>query len=310
MSEREKERESMRTTPIIIAAIIAAAGSAAHADVFSDWNLVVRNNLNNTSEVDGSAMIGGNLSGTSNYAVQGVTSSTGDGLVVGGNLAAGFNYQINNGGNLRLSGSIFGTANLNGGGSTINDASVATMVTNAMTQAEGLSNFFAGYGATGSVDGAGNMNASTTTIGGQQVAFYTITQSDINGLGQLNLNMGSADTVVINFDASGSAGLANFNAPPNLIGGFNQGNSSSIVWNFLNTTQLNVNNSFNGMILATDADLALTGGGINGSVFVDNISAMNAEIRRSTYTGVTPAPGTIGALALGGLFAARRRRAA
>ncbi|MCA9303899.1 MAG: choice-of-anchor A family protein, partial [Phycisphaerales bacterium] len=258
----------------------------------------------------GSAMIGGNLSGTSNYAVQGVTSSTGDGLVVGGNLGGGFNYQINNGGNLRISGSVFGTANLNGGGSTISDPSVSTMVNNAMTQAEGLSAFFAGFGATGSVDGAGNMNASTTTVNGQQVAFYSMTQADINGLGQLNLNMGGADTVVINFDASASGGTANFNAPPNLIGGFNQTNSSHIVWNFLNTTALNINNSFNGMILATDADLALTGGGINGSVFVDNISIMNAEIRRSTYTGVTPAPGTLGALTLAGLIASRRRRAA
>lgn len=287
---------------------IAALSAGAHADVFSDWNLVVRRHLNITSEVDGSAMVGGNIIGTSNYAVQSVTSSSGDGLVVGGDLGAGSNFQINNAGNLRVAGQVLGNANLNGGGSTINDQSVAQMISSAMNAAEGLSDFFSSYNATGSIDSAGNMNALTTSVNGQQVAFYSISQSDITGLGQLNLNFGIADTVVINFDASSSAGVASFNAPPNLIGGFNQANSSNIVWNFRNTSQLNINNSFNGMILATDADLALTGGGINGSVFVDSVSLMNAEIRSSTYNGVTPAPGAIAPLAICSMLGARRRR--
>lgn len=290
----------------LISATVLNAG--AHADVFSDWNLVVRRNLNITSEVDGSAMVGGNIAGTSNYAVQSVTSSSGDALVVGGNLSAGSNFQINNAGNLRIAGQIQGNANLNGGGSTINDQSVTQMLNNAMNAAEGLSDFFASYSATGSIDSAGNMNALTTSVKGQEVAFYSISQADITGLGQLNLNFGIADTVVINFDASGSAGVASFIAPPNLIGGFNQANSSKIVWNFLNTSQLHINNSFSGMILATDADLALSGGGINGSVFVDSVSLMNAEIRSSTYNGVTPAPSSLATLALCGFLSVRRSR--
>lgn len=291
---------------LILAAGIAASG--ASADVFSDYNLVVRNDLHITSEVDGSAMIGGSVFGTSNYAIHGVTASNGDGLVVGGDLAAGSNYQINNGGNLRYGGSVLGNANLNGGGYSYYASDVGAMVDNAMAQASSLSTYFSGLTATGTVDNAGNMSASTTLIDGQQVAVYSITQSDINGLGQLNLNMGSADTVVINFDALNSGGVASFNAPPNLIGGFNQANSSSIVWNFTNTSELHINNSFNGMILATDADLSLTGGGINGSVFVDSVSTMNAEIRQGTYTGLVPAPGTTALLAPLGLLATRRRR--
>ena len=295
---------------ILTLSIAAACAASAKADIFSEWNLVVRNDLHITSEVDGSAMIGGSIYGTSNYAVQGVTSTTGEGLVVGGDLVAGNNYQINNGGNLSYGGSILGNANLNGGGTSYYTTDIATRVADAMAQADNLSSYFADFSSTGTVDNAGNMNASTFTFNGQQVAVYNITQADINGLGQLNLNLGSADTVIINFDALNSAGVASFNAPPNLIGGFNQANSSNIVWNFLNTTELTINNSFNGMVLATDADLALLGGGINGSVFVDSVSAMDAEVRLNTYNGVVPAPSALGLLACSGLVAARRRRTA
>lgn len=304
-----KKREKSMKFTTTIASIAILAGTAT-ADVFSDWNLVVRNDLHITSEVDGSAMIGGSVFGTSNYAVQGVTSSTGDGLVVGGNLGAGSNYQINNGGNLRIAGNVNGNANLNGGGSTINDPTVASMVNNAMNQAASLSSYFAGFSSTGTVDGGGNMNVSSTTVvDNQNVAFFSLNQSSINGLGQLNLNFGSADTVVINFDAAANGGIANFNAPPNLIGGFNQNNSTRIVWNFLNTTELNINNSFNGMVLATSAELNLLGGGLNGSVFVDSVATMNAEIRRNTYTGAIPTPGSLALIGFSGLIVARRKRA-
>ncbi len=290
----------------ICAALALAAGTAA-ADVFQDWNLVVRNNLINTSEVDGSTMVGGSITGTSNYAVQAVTAQSGDGLVVGGNIAAGTNIQINNAGNFRIAGSVDGIANVNGG-AQFNDPNAGAMVTSAMNSAANLSAYFAGFSATGTVDGAGNMNsAAHTTIDAQSVAFYSLNQSTINGLGQLNLNFGSADTVVINVDGASSAGTINLTAPPNIIGGFNQANSARIVWNFINTTDLIINNSFNGMILATDAHLDLNGGGINGSVFVDSAD-LAAEVRLNTYQGAVPAPASLALLGLGIAASARRRR--
>jgi choice-of-anchor A domain-containing protein len=305
-----------RTAASVALTACAAFVSTAVAGPFQDWNLVVRNNLTITSEVDGSALIGGNVSGTSNYAVQGVTASNGAGLMVGGNIAAGTNVQINNGGDLYHAGSVFGNANLNGGGSTFSDPTVSGTVSGVFSQANSLSSFLRDLAPTGTVDGAGNMNAATTTVGSHNVAVYSMTQATIGGLGQLNLNMGSADLVVINFDASASGGAANFAAPPNFVGGLNQANSSRIVWNFLNTTSLTVNNNFNGMILATMADLKLLGGGINGTVIVDNVSVMNAEIRRSTFGDfdlvVVPLPpaGWAGLTLLAGLAGVRavRRR--
>jgi choice-of-anchor A domain-containing protein len=99
-------------------------------------------------------------------------------------------------------------------------------------------------------------------------------------------------------------------APPNIIGGFNQANSSRILWNMPDATSLLVNNSFNGAVLAPYANLNLSGGGMNGSVAVNNISAQNAEIRNSVYTGFyqIPAPGAASLLGIAGFVTLRRRR--
>ena len=300
---------------IASAALLAvSAAASAGSNPFSEWNLIVRNNLDfSSSEVDGSTLIGGNLGGTSNYAVQGVTAVNGDGLAVGGFIQAGINVQINNGGNLRVTNqaNILGNVNLNGGGSIIEDPGVVSLADSYVDIADFLGSQMAAFSTNGSVDGAGNMSATPTVMDGQNVAVYNIADTDLNGLGQLNLNFGSADTVIINVSA-GLDGIVDLTAPPNLVGDFNQSNSSRILWNFHDATELVVNNNLNGAVFAPDADLQLLGGGINGTVVVDSLSLQQAEIRRFTYDGflppipAAPAFGLFGAALLGG----RRRRAA
>lgn len=293
---------------VVCVVALAAVGSTALADVspLADWNLVCRTNLQSTSEVDGSAIIGGNITGTSNYSVQGVTAS-GTGLAVGGNIGAGVTVQVNNGGNLRISGSVLGTALRNGGGALINDPGISAEVAGIFSNLNATHTFLNSLATNGTIDGAGNMNAVPTNINGQLVAVYSFNQSAIQGLGQLNLNFGAATSVIINVN-SAPGGTADFIAPPNLIGGFSQANSSRILWNFTNTSTLLVNNTFNGAVLALDADLQLTGGAINGSVAVNSVSVQNAEIRRSNYGGFIPTPGASALLTMAGFAAARRRR--
>jgi choice-of-anchor A domain-containing protein len=293
-----------------------ASSGAVQAGLLQDWNLIVRNSVQSTSEVDGSALVGGNVTGASNYAVQGVTSPDGTGLAVGGNVGPG-PISINHGGNLRLTGSKLGPVNLNGGGSLIADPTIPATVAAQFAYLEGLSTALETLPANGILDGAGNMNAAPTFLDGQWVAVYNLTAASLAGLGQLNLNMGIANTVIINVAANGS-GAVNFTAPPNMIGGFNQGNSTRILWNLYDATLVTVNNSFNGSLLAPYADLKLLGGGINGTVAVDSVSAQNAEVRRFTYTGYlpeVPEPSSYvlavgGALSLLGYGALRRRRQA
>lgn len=293
---------------VVCVVALAAVGSTALADMspLADWNLICRTNLQSTSEVDGSAIIGGNITGTSNYSVQGVTAS-GTGLAVGGKIGAGVTVNINNGGNLRITGAVLGTANRNGGGLLINDPGIGSEVAGIFSNLSATHAYLNTLTANGTIDVAGNMNAMPTNINGQLVAVYSFNQSAIQGLGQLNLNFGSATSVIINVN-SAPGGTADFIAPPNLIGGFNQANSSRILWNFTNTSTLLVNNTFNGALIALDADLQLTGGAINGSVAVNSVSVQNAEIRRSNYGGFIPSPGPGALLVVAGLGAMRRRR--
>ncbi len=282
--------------------------TVAVASPLSEWNLIVRQDLHTTSEVDGSALIGGDLYGTSNYAVQGVTASNGDGLAVGGDITGGINVQINGGGNLRLAGGVLGgsNVNLNGGGAQIADAGVGAMVAGAFGELEALSASLAALSANGTVDGAGNFTAAPTLLEGQNVAIYNLASDDFQSFGQLNLNMGSADSVIINVLADGG-GVVDLIAPPNIIGDFNQANSARILWNLPDAASVLVNNDFDGALLAPFADLQLLGGGINGSVAVDSISVMNAEVRRFTYTGYMPEPSAVTLLGLGMIAVARRR---
>lgn len=289
-----------------IAAAMTATTALAGINPLSEWNAIVRTNLSSSSEVDGSAIIGGNLAGTSNYAVQGVTALGNVGLAVGGNVTSG-NIQVNNGGDVRLQGANFGTLNINGG-TLVADATITAQVASIFNQLEAASAYFASLTPNGTIDGGGNMSASPVLLGGQNVAIYNISAAAIQSLGQLNLNFGSADSVIIN--VTSAAGVVDLIAPPNIIGGFNQANSSRILWNMPDATSLLVNNSFNGAVIAPFADLVLSGGAMNGAIAVNSISAQDAEIRRFTYDGYfnIPAPSAAGLLGLGALLAARRRR--
>jgi len=288
---------------LLAAALLGTSASLAHATLLSDWNLIVRNNVTSSSEVDGSALIGGNLTGTSNYSIHRITAPNHVGLAVGGNLVSG-NIQINNGGNLLLGGTKTATVNFNGGGSLTVDHTISSSIVNDFAYLSSVSSALAALPHNGTRDSGGNLNASPTLIGGQLVAVYSLTAADLTG-GQLNLNIGTAQTVIINVDA-GPSGSLSFVAPPNLIGGFKQSNSSHILWNLYNATQVSTNNTFNGALLAPLADLKVLGGGINGTVAVKSLSNQSAEIRDFTYTGYlppvvpTPEPSTFVLMAMAG----------
>lgn len=271
--------------------------SSAKASILGEWNLVVRNDLHTSSETDASALVGGDVLGTSNFSTQYVSAPNGDGLAVGGNIGSGITVNINNGGNLRISGSVLGTANINGG-TMINDAGVSGMVTAAMNESISLSNYYLGLTPNGAMDGAGNFNAIPSLIGSDLVSVYNLNQTAFQALGQINLNIGATETVIINVGADAN-GLVDLIAPPNIIGGFSQANSNRILWNLYDATTVKVNNTFNGALLAPNADLQLSGGGINGSVVVDNVSQMDAEIRNHLFTGHTPEPTSLSLIGLG-----------
>ncbi|REK11914.1 MAG: choice-of-anchor A family protein [Planctomycetota bacterium] len=266
--------------------LMVATAASARAELLSDWNLLVETDMATSSHVDGSAKVGGNLSASAGvFSMHGVTDPGGAGLAVGGNITG--NLQINNGGNLLLGGTNSGSVLFNGGGTTTAEPGLAVQVTADFLYLDSLSSTLASLTPNGTLDGAGNLNATPTLLDGQLVAIYDLNAASFSGLGQLNLNFGSADTVILNVSGAPSGSIS-FVAPPNMIGGFSQSNSSRILWNLYDATSVTVNNSFNGAMLAPEADLQVLGGGMNGTVAVHSLSNQNAEIRRFTYSGYLP----------------------
>lgn len=310
-----QKREPMIRTALTALAMTAAVATAAP---FTEWNLLVRNNLTSTSHVDGSALVGGNVTGNSVFSMHGVTASNGAGLMVGGNVSG--NNHMNSGGNLIHGGSLNGNIALNGGGNKVQQAGIGSVVSDTFAQANNYSSFLRDLAPTGNLnvlDGTkGTFNsASTVGVGSDRYAVYSMSQSVLGSMSELNLNFGSADIAVINVDASDTNGIVTLNM--NFNGGLSQSNSGRIVWNFFNATTLNIGGNLSGMILGTGADLFLNGPGIYGSVVVDNVSEMNSEVRRRTFEGDTqivvvplPPAAWAGLAMLGGIAgvrAARRR---
>ncbi|MBX3389091.1 MAG: choice-of-anchor A family protein [Phycisphaeraceae bacterium] len=297
----------------VFGAAALAAGvmvQVAGASAINDWNLIVKNKLTSSSEVEGRTMVG-QLSGTSNYGTKLLPTSSYlniDSLVVGSGGSGSSNYQVNSG-RARLFGSK-GAANfnMNGGGALIqNDSNVGSMISSAWADVTNASSYCSSLSATNTVtipnsQPAGVMFNAIAGVGG--VAVFNVNGNSLfqNSLvQQMDIAMNGASTVIINV-----AGTNITYNGGNMLGGFNIPNASKIIWNFYEATTLNIDRHFFGAILAPKATMS-NSTAIEGSVFTDTFN-QNGEVHLPNFSGNIPAPG---ALALGGfglLLAGRRRR--
>jgi len=297
---------------VLGAAAIAASVmvQVAGASAINDWNLIVRHNLTTSSEVEGRTIVGGNISGTSNYGTKLLPASNYvnvDSLVIGGSIASN-NYQVNSG-RARLFGSK-GSANfnMNGGGALIqNDASVTAMVNSAWSDVVNASSYCSSLAATNTVtlpsgQPAGVVFNSIAGPGG--VAVFNVNGNALfqnNLVQQMSINMNGASTVVINV-----AGTNITYNGGNMVGGFNVPNASKIIWNFFEATTLNIDRHFFGAILAPLATMS-NSTAIEGSVFTDTFN-QNGEVHLPNFNGNIPAPGALALAGFGMVVATRRRR--
>ncbi|MDD4913541.1 MAG: choice-of-anchor A family protein [Methylococcales bacterium] len=141
--------------------LLISAMQTAHADfveavsLLDKYNLITTGNVTSYSEVDGNALIGGNLTG-GNYHIHN-TSTAAPALTVGGNVGGNVNV---NGPGLDVGGSIQGNVNMNGGGNAY-----AGSVSGGAT----LQNNANGNGSSyvvGNIAGAVNTNGGGTYYGG------------------------------------------------------------------------------------------------------------------------------------------------
>lgn len=287
------------------------AANAMAAGTFSDFNLVVRGNLDSTSEVEGRTAIGGNLSGTSsNYGIRLTPASSYlsvDSVIVGGNI--GVQNMNVNAGNVRLGGTRSGNINMNGGGSVIADPAAGLAVSALGSQMVSTSSFLSGLAATNTVSipssQPGPLNFSAIA-GSNGVAVFNVNGAAVfnnNRVQQMDIAFNGASSVIIN--VSGTS--INW-TDGNFVGSFTTAFARSrVLWNFYEATSINLGGrAFNGALLAPAASVSFQGV-IEGSAWVNSMT-QRGEVHRPEYAGFIPAPGAGLALAAAAGFAARRRR--
>ena len=275
------------TTAIAIAVMPAAA---AQAFSFSDYNLVVFEDVYSNSEVEGNAFIGGNLNGnSSNYCIKcfsggDFTPFDGNGLKVVGDIN-GTPKNVNNGANIEYGGNLNAHINTNGGGTVTQNSDLASEfdVLEKFLQdtSLGLAGLESNSGVVipGQQPGAVRFNSS-----GAETAIFNIDVSQLfgNKTQQIELNLNGSETAIIN--VSGTSASWN---QGNMVGSLvDNATQQKVIWNFYEAENLQFNNALYGSLLAPLAHLT-NQTELEGNVVVKSLQ-QNGEVHLPTFTGEIP----------------------
>lgn len=253
----------------------------SYAVDLGDFNVVVFEDFDTNSDVEGSTFVGGNLVGSS--ATFGSELSPGeDGLVVGGNISGG-PKNVNNGTNVIVGGEVNATINLNGGGNLIQDPTIS----GDQLEAEflELSQFLSTLTPTGTVQlPSGQPGPAIFNSGGGDLVVFEIDADDISGnlIQQIELIVQGSETVLINVSGETVDDILG-----NFVGDIIQDAvQQNVVWNFYQATILTLDRPFYGSILAPLADLQ-TNHIIEGTVIANNFTT-RSEVHSPIFKGDLP----------------------
>jgi choice-of-anchor A domain-containing protein len=328
----------------------ADAVSAQQLSLLQQFNLIDLGNLQTSSDIEGRAFVAGNVSGNSfsmgfagkvtaspagyntlivdgNATGGGINIGTG-GFTVGGNAnsleanstagavsTVGGNVTGNtavNGGTLQYGGSLSG--NFNGSGSRTHVAGLSSDPLPASTFAplQGLSTTLAGLAPSGTVSmvsGTATFDAAPGTSGDAVFDVDAGVAAQIFDANSFAFDLGTATGAVINITGADTiTDMTNFN---------DSSLAPSLLWNFVGTTNLDLDREFNGTILADDATVT-NETQINGTLLAANAN-LDGELHSAPYTGSLPdggssqpvpepAAGAVLGIGLLGLLAVRRGR--
>lgn len=283
-------------TRLIKIAALSAAAPAVHAatldpgQLLSEFNAVVLNDMvSSVNHVEGTVYVGGNL--TSNSAFYANNRNLADGtvdtisgaLIVGGDINGGLNDG--GAGDIVVGGSVTGTVSTNSaarlteGVAGIAVGDVATALTSLSTELSLLAD----------TPGAGvsfadpNRKSLTSGAGGvgslEDIAVFNLNATDtisfLTGgtLASLNLDVGV--TTILNLAGDDIE----------LTTSFNQ-DESSVLFNFFEATNLQINNTFGFSVLSPFADVILgPSGGMDGTLVANNLD-QRVELRPYGTVGV------------------------
>lgn len=311
---------------LALSSLSASAATLNPDEILTQFNLVVFGDHRLDSQVHGRAFIGGNVTGnsgsitTSNYTLP--ASAFAD-VTIGGNVTSGAvntvqgatvqiggnnSTRINNAGSVLVGGTSVRinppvTVNVSDLKLNIDSAMAAIRATMTLTS-QTLRELDQTATLTRHSQGV-RFDAEPTD--GRVV--YNIGAADLTG-NEIGINLGGADTVVINVSGKNISFGQNFNTSESV--------GANVLWNFYEAETLALNNRFVGSVLAPNAAFT-NGNNVFGSVIVSSF-AQGGQIHQQAWAGTlhggdTPAPIPLPAAgwlllgAVGALAALRRRRA-
>jgi hypothetical protein len=116
-------RPALRIAGLLAALVAANTGRAdattlTDSQIFGQFNAVIFNNFNATSEVEGRTVVGGNLTGGTNFEIHsGLAASSFGALSVYGSVTDSGTLNIDNGAGIAIAGNNSATFSMNSGGS-------------------------------------------------------------------------------------------------------------------------------------------------------------------------------------------------
>ncbi len=330
MSFYGKFRAGVHGVSLFVGLMAAPAYAAplTPIEILDQFNLVTFGDVDSTSEVEGRALIGGDLKGpSSTYFTRPVSPSAYGALTVGGNVIGGYK-NVNNSGKVVVGGNVE-NMNLNGGSAQIGGSITGNVNGNKQTGVavvipdfEVVMTEFSGNLATLTANSgivkSGNKATFAATPDSDGMAVFSITDgsSFFNSIGEIDFSLNSADTLIINV-----SGLT-MTISENFLGGIGATIASKTIWNFFEAEEINFGAEFFGTVLAPKANIS-NQNSLNGSVIVQNFF-QRGEVHVASFTGDVPsfnpdpgpggseipAPGALAIFILSGLgLAAARRRA-
>lgn len=287
---------------VVIAATVglragrANAGTLSAGDIFSQFDAVIFGNFRSTADVEGRAVVGGNLTGGATFAnnPSGVAASSFAALTVYGNAASAGSVNIDRLGGVAVGGNNNVTFNLNNCGSAFVGGSNSGAINGAIGS----------IGILGANSGRLQLSGSGSTyVGGSNSGNINVTGSGgtigINGGNNAGLSM-NGGTIQVNGGSHGDINHANLSYTGSFNGNLNGGATATSVPSISLTAPTSTLGSFATMFqtpltalstrlagVAANSRATVSGNAVTFNAAPDALGTAVFDINTSLFSGVS-----------------------